>query len=193
MLAGKSSSSIWTLSFLMMINMMNCFCGIKNGMVDRQKAFSLIFSPDHCQRSSQLRISDTPRAGFESAQNLSSGLVGWSCAVVITTTPRRFINVLLTPGNESSDFLLKMSSLVSGSYFFDILSEDKNYVTRYWVKIFKNGPRKIFGTQPFKGCLLQTLLGLFLNTLAHEWRKMTFFSSYMKSVSLEIFLEKQAE
>ena len=28
------------------------------------------------------------RAGFEPAQNLSSGLVEWSCAVVITTTPR---------------------------------------------------------------------------------------------------------
>ena len=64
--------------------MMNCFCG----MVDRQKAFSLISSRDHCQRSSPSWISDTPRAGFEPAQNLSSGLVEWSCAVVITTTPR---------------------------------------------------------------------------------------------------------
>ena len=34
--------------------MMNCFCG----MVDRQKAFSLISSWDHCQRSSPLQISD---------------------------------------------------------------------------------------------------------------------------------------
>ena len=45
------------------------------GMVDRQKAFSLISSQDHCQRSSPSRISDTPRAGFEPGQNLSSGLV----------------------------------------------------------------------------------------------------------------------
>ena len=65
--------------------MMNCFCG----MVDRRKAFSLISSRDNCQRSSPSRISDTPRAGFEPAQNLSSGLVEWSCAVVITTTPWR--------------------------------------------------------------------------------------------------------
>ena len=36
--------------------MMNCFCG----MVDRRKAFSLISSRDHCQRSSPLRISDMP-------------------------------------------------------------------------------------------------------------------------------------
>ena len=64
--------------------LMNCFCG----MVDRRKAFSLISSRDHCQRSSPSRISDT---GFELAQNLSSGLVEWSCAVVITTTPRRLI------------------------------------------------------------------------------------------------------
>ena len=59
------------------------FCG----MVDWQKAFSLISSWGHCQRSSPSRISNTPRAGFEPAQNLSSGLVEWSCAVVITTTP----------------------------------------------------------------------------------------------------------
>ena len=31
-----------------------------------------------------MQISNTPRAGFEPAQNLSSGLVEWSCAVVIT-------------------------------------------------------------------------------------------------------------
>ena len=34
-----------------------------------------------------LRISDTPQAEFEPAQNLSSDLVKWSCAVLITTTP----------------------------------------------------------------------------------------------------------
>ena len=73
------------LSYFVMMMMMNCFCG----MVDRRKAFSLIYSRDHCQRSSPSRISDTPRAGFEPAQSLSSALVEWSCAVVITTTPRR--------------------------------------------------------------------------------------------------------
>ena len=80
-------TNIWsrTAELLVMMIMMNCFCG----MVDRRKAFSLISSRDHCQRSSPLRISDTPRAGFEPPQNLSSGLVEWSCAVVTTTTPRR--------------------------------------------------------------------------------------------------------
>ena len=55
---------------MMMMMMMNGFCG----MVNRRKAFSLISSRDNCQRSSPLRISDTPRAAFESAQNLSLGL-----------------------------------------------------------------------------------------------------------------------
>ena len=46
--------------FLMMMTMMNCFCG----MVNRQEAFSLLSSRDHCQRFLPSRISDTPRAGF---------------------------------------------------------------------------------------------------------------------------------
>ena len=71
--------------YLMMIMMMNCFCD----MFDWRKAFSLISSRDYCQRSSSSRISDTPRVGFEPVQNLSSGLVEWSCAVAITTTLRR--------------------------------------------------------------------------------------------------------
>ena len=70
---------------MMLKMMMSYFCG----MVVRRKTFSLVSSRDHCQRSSPSRFSNTPRAGFEPAQNLSSGLVEWSCAVVITTTPRR--------------------------------------------------------------------------------------------------------
>ena len=62
---------LFKLPVLVMIMMMNCFCG----MVDRRKAFSPISSRDHCQRSSPSRNSDTPRGGFEPAQNLSSGLV----------------------------------------------------------------------------------------------------------------------
>ena len=59
-------------------------------MVDQPKVFSLISSQDHYERFSPSRISDTSRAGFEPAQNLSSGLVKWSCVVVITTTPRNY-------------------------------------------------------------------------------------------------------
>ena len=68
----------------MMTMMMNCFYG----MVDRRKALSLISIQDHCQSSSTSRNFDTPRARFEPAQNLSSGLVKWSCAVAIDTTTR---------------------------------------------------------------------------------------------------------
>ena len=60
------------------------FCG----MVDRRKTFSLISSRDHCQRSSPSWIPETLRAIFDPAQNLISSFVGWSCALVITTTPR---------------------------------------------------------------------------------------------------------
>ena len=77
---------------MMMMMMMNCYCG----MVDRRKAFSLISSRDHCQRSSSSRISDTPRAGFEPAQKLSSGFAEWSFAAVITTTT--------TLNSESKEF-----------------------------------------------------------------------------------------
>ena len=70
---------------MVMMMMMNCFCG----MVDRRKRSSLISSRDHYQRFSPSRISNTPRAGFESAQNLSLGFVEWSSAVVITTTSFR--------------------------------------------------------------------------------------------------------
>ena len=49
-----------------LMRMMNCFCGV----ADRRKAFSLISSQDHCQRSSPLRISDTQRVGLEPPQNL---------------------------------------------------------------------------------------------------------------------------
>ena len=45
------------------------------GMVDQQKAFSLISSRDHCQKSWPSQIFNTPRAGFEPAQNLNSNLV----------------------------------------------------------------------------------------------------------------------
>ena len=56
---------------MMAMMMMTCFCG----MVDRQNAFSPISSLTF----------DTPRAGLEPAQNLSSGLIEKSCAAVITT------------------------------------------------------------------------------------------------------------
>ena len=66
---------------MMIMMMINCF----RGMADRRMAFSLLSSQDHCQRSSTLRIFDTPRVGFEPAENLSSSFAEWSCAIVTTT------------------------------------------------------------------------------------------------------------
>ena len=70
-----------------MMMMMNCFCG----NVDWRKAVNLIFSWNHCQRSSPSGISDMPQAGFEPVQNLSSSLVEWSCLVLINTIPWRHV------------------------------------------------------------------------------------------------------
>ena len=70
-----SLQTIKMMMMMMMMMMMKCFCG----MVDPPKVSNLISSRDHCQRSSPSRISDTPRAEFESAQNLSLGFVEWSC------------------------------------------------------------------------------------------------------------------
>ena len=58
------------------------------GMVDCRIVLSFNPSRDHFQISSPSWISCKLRAGFEPAQNLSSGVVEWSFAVVITITPR---------------------------------------------------------------------------------------------------------
>ena len=79
-----SQTDILSLMMMMMM-IMNCFCN----MVDQWKVFSSISNRDHCQRSSPSSISGTHRAGFEPAQNLSSGFLEWNCVAVITTTPRR--------------------------------------------------------------------------------------------------------
>ena len=121
------------------IMMMNCFCG----MVNRQKAVNPISSRDHSQRSSPSRISDTPRAGFEHAQNLSSGFVEWSCAVVITITPQRHFTSHISHAHISkskrsfnvksstyyfhmktkilADFQIWISVLLSVVFFFSVL------------------------------------------------------------------------
>ena len=74
----------WWWWWMMMIN---CF----SGMVDRQKAFSLVSSRVHCQRSSPSRIRNHAASRIEPAQNMSSRFVEWSCAGSdnhYPTTPR---------------------------------------------------------------------------------------------------------
>ena len=114
---------------MMMMMMMNFFCG----MVDRRKAFSLISSRDHCQISSPSQISDTPRAGFEPAQNLNSGLFELSCAVVITTTPRRQeFNEYLNFKNcqlESTEYVLVL--ITEGCYFGSSELKDAYFIISF--------------------------------------------------------------
>ena len=54
-----------------MVEMINCF----RGMVEQQKAFSLISSRANCPRSSPSQISNTPQAGIEPVQMLKSDFV----------------------------------------------------------------------------------------------------------------------
>ena len=72
--------------FLAVMIVKNFFCG----MVDQRMVFSLISNRDHCQRISPSRISNTPRAGFISVQNVGSVFVESSCAVKIITTSHSF-------------------------------------------------------------------------------------------------------
>ena len=53
-----------------------------------ERRLRLISSRYHCKRFSPSQNSDSQEAEFESAQNLSSDFVGWSCALVTTTTSR---------------------------------------------------------------------------------------------------------
>ena len=100
---------------MMMMVTMDCFCS----MVDRWKVFSLISSRDYCQRSLPSRISDTPRAGFEPAQNLSSSLVEWSYAVVIITTPLHHNDIPISDGSVQFYFEISMHSLYHKSLLAD--------------------------------------------------------------------------
>ena len=82
-------------------------------LADRRNAFNLISSRDHCQRFSPSWISNTPQAGFEPVQNLSLSLVEWTCAVVLTTTPRRHKCCILY---RNQSFVLLSSKTITSSY-----------------------------------------------------------------------------
>ena len=86
-----------------MMMMMICFCG----MVDRRKAFGLISSRDHCQRSSPSQISDTPRAGFEPAQNLSSEL----CWMKVCSNDNHYTTVTIILIRKPRGFIMRMHFL----------------------------------------------------------------------------------
>ena len=100
-------------SFLWRWIILNCVCG----MVDRRKAFSLVFSRDHCQRSSPSLISNMSRAGLEPAQNLSSGLFEWNCAILITIAPRQHLPKIRTLTWLSTKKSLATSTMFGWSVF----------------------------------------------------------------------------
>ena len=79
--------------------MINSFCG----MTDWQKAFSLISSQDHCQRSSLLWISDTPWASKI-----------WTCA---EPAEFRLCRMKLQP-TFATNFIQMLSQLVLTCFFF---------------------------------------------------------------------------
>ena len=103
----------------------NWFCG----MVDRWKVFSLISSRNHCHRSSSSRISPVDQAGFEPAQNLSSGLVEWNCAVVITTTPRRHKNRRHANTKHTTLKFTSLENQPSNCFYYQTL----NYLRTMWT------------------------------------------------------------
>ena len=79
----------WKLLMMMMMMMMMMIMIMIIfffGMFVQRKMVSLISCRDHCNRSSPSWISNTPLASSERVQNLSPGLVEWSCATVLTTT-----------------------------------------------------------------------------------------------------------
>ena len=80
--------TLMMMMMMMMMMMKNCFCG----MVDRRKVFSLISSRELCQRSSPSWMSNTPEAGFEPAQNLSSSFSFCICACFISV--KQALNIL---------------------------------------------------------------------------------------------------
>ena len=109
-------------------------------MVDRRKAFSLISSRDHYQRFSPSRISDMLRAGSEPAQNLSSGFIEWSCAVVITTTPWRHetkdtkTNKLQSP--SCLDISIRSSSATWALKVWEVFQLNLNYsILNFSIKV----------------------------------------------------------
>ena len=84
----------FTVNFTIVLVLVPMMMIMSCGLVDWRKAFNLISSRDLFQRPSLLRISDTLRTGFEFAQNLSSGFVESSCAVVIVIAPHMLFTFL---------------------------------------------------------------------------------------------------
>ena len=112
------------------------------GMVDQRKAFGLLSSRDHCQRSSSLWISNMPQAGFEPAQNLSSAFVEWSCALMITTTSWRATSTMIlrycsSTRNWSYPSFHQSATLTSKFYLWEAITFLLD-ISEFWPKFKTN-------------------------------------------------------
>ena len=92
LLVCQDSKGMWKLKFRRsrkhMLPPLLCYWRLHDeflfcGMVDKRKSY---FQPGSL---SEILIIGNLRTGFEPAQNLNSGFVEWSCAVLVTTITRR--------------------------------------------------------------------------------------------------------
>ena len=125
------------------------------GMVDRREAFILISSRDHCQRSSPPRISNSPQAGFEPAQNMISGFVEWNCAVVITTTPRYHIFYLNKNWNYVFSLFLYCTSVIQKT--------QERMLHKWGFIVFCSKKKFLYNKQNQTGLILFTIQKYFLS------------------------------
>ena len=84
----KESYFLWSKSWIIELLWVWLWWIVFLACLTKGRCFALFPAGTNCQGSSPLQISDTLQAEFEPAENLSSGLVDWSCAVVMTATPR---------------------------------------------------------------------------------------------------------
>ena len=144
-----------------MMMMMNCFCG----MVDWRKAFSLISSRDHCQRSSPSRISDMPQAGFGPAQNLSSGLLEWSAKYYFVFPDNFFNNI---PSTCEIIFIFQRLIFIV-QFLGRVFNHFKEVfiILIHLIKILSPPSQEFFVQFLF-------LFLRFLNTLSYQWAERSF-------------------
>ena len=148
-------------------------------MVDWRKAFNVISSWDHCRRSSSSWISDTSWAGFETSQNLSSGLVEWDCAIVATTTPRKQLRSSIK--NSVTQSRVKLL-IVRFSFNLPILQKSAD--NKFWfLPYFKHALTNHFVKDTSTVVLLGELFGFACDSVfpcllvhdaiaySHEYRK----------------------
>ena len=117
------------------LNDLNCFCG----MVHQQKAFIPYFQMGLLSEILTLQISNMLWPGFEPVQNLSSDIVEWNCAVVITTTPQCHLSFVVI---SCGCFLSAASKGIFGvflfhSFLFLETNSQETWDQKIYLKVWK--------------------------------------------------------